>query len=94
MRAEEASTRLHEETVDNIKLNKLNNWFEKQQKKDSQFKKGSQKNVDDSIKQFAQETEKRMSIDKKKGDKKHKKEFSKEKSKLNKLYKPLNLKKL
>jgi len=80
--------------VDNIKLNKLNNWFEKQQKKDSQFKKGSQKNVDDSIKQFAQETEKRMSIDKKKGDKKHKKAFSKEKSKLNKLYKPLNLKKL
>tara|TARA_Y100000385_G_C13096758_1_gene641832 strand:+ start:2082 stop:2546 length:465 start_codon:yes stop_codon:yes gene_type:complete len=80
--------------VDNRKLNKLNSWFEKQQKKDSQFKKGAQKNVEDSIKQFAEETENRMNNDEKKGDKNHSKEFGKERRKLNKLYNPLNLKKL
>ena len=80
--------------VDNRKLNKLNSWFEKQQKKDSQFKKGAKKNVEDSVKQFAEETENRMNKDAKKGDKNHRKEFGKERRKLNKLYKPLKLKKL
>ena len=80
--------------VDNRKLNKLNSWFEKQQKKDSQFKKGAKKNVEDSVKQFAEETENRMNKDAKKGDRNHSKEFGKERRKLNKLYKPLKLKKL
>lgn len=80
--------------VDNRKLNKLNSWFEKQQKKDSQFKKGATKNVEDSVKQFAEETENRMNKDAKKGDRNHSKDFGKERRKLNKLYKPLKLKKL
>ena len=76
-------------SLNKSKVNELYSWYKNKQEKELRFKKGAQRNVENQISQFAEETENRMAKDRKKGDKIHKKQFAREKRQLNKAYKPL-----
>lgn len=78
-------------SMDKAKVNQMFNWYQNKQKRETQFKRAGQKNVENQIAAFAEETESRMKKDRQKGDKIHKKAFSREKRMLDKAYKPLKI---
>ena len=77
--------------MDKAKVNQMFNWYKNKKRRETEFKRVGQKNVENQIAAFAEETEARMEKDKQKGDKIHKKEYARERRKLNKAYRPLKL---
>lgn len=78
-------------SMDKAKVNQMFNWYKNKQRRETEFKRAGQKNVENQIAAFAEETESRMEKDKQKGDKIHKREYARERRKLNKAYRPLKL---
>ena len=61
-------------SMDKAKVNQMFTWYKNKERRETEFKQVGQKNVENQIAAFAQETESRMEKDKQKGDKNHKKE--------------------
>ena len=68
-------------SMDKAKVNQMFNWYKNKERRETEFKQVGQKNVENQIAAFAQETESRMEKDKQKGDKNHKKDYAREKRK-------------
>ena len=78
-------------SMDKAKVNQMYLWYKNKERKESEFTKSAQKNVNKQIAAFARETNSRMAKDRKRGDKIHRKSFASEKKKLDKAYKPLRI---